>query len=190
MALTRTSDAATEPVTSTEAKTHLRVTGTDDDTLIGTLITAARQYVENYLNRSLITQTWEWRLDGFSPWTLIVPMAPLISVTSIQYVDGEGTTQTLASTEYTVDAKSEPGRITPAYGKSWPTTRYQMNAVTITFQAGYGAAAAVPSPIKQAVLLVIGEMYAHREASMVGAPIVELPLGVKALLMPYANIEY
>ncbi len=190
MALTRTADAATEPVTLTEAKAHLRVTGTDDDTLIGTLITAARQYVENYLNRALITQTWEWRLDAFSPWTLIVPMAPLISVTSIQYVDGQGTTQTLAVTEYDVDAKSEPGRITPAYGKAWPAIRYQMNAVTITFSAGYGAASAVPSPIKQAILLVIGEMYAHREASMVAAPIIELPLGVKSLLLPYTVIEY
>lgn len=190
MALTRTADAATEPVTLVEAKAHLRVTGIDDDTLIGTLITTARQFVENFTNRALITQTWEWRLDRFYPWTLIVPMAPLASVTSIQYVDGNGDTQTLALTEYTVDAKSDPARITPAYGKSWPATRYHINAVTITFTAGYGTASAVPSPIKQALLLVLAEMYERREAAIAGAPIIEIPLGVKALLMPYVVIEY
>lgn len=190
MALIRTSDAATEPVTTAEAKTHLRVTGTDDDTYIGTLITAARQYVETFLNRALITQTWEWRLDGFSLWTLIVPMAPLISVTSIQYIDGEGTTQTLATTEYTVDAKSEPARIAPAYGKYWPATRYEMNAVTITFTAGYGAASAVPFQIKQAILLVIGHLYERREETITGTIIAEIPLGVQALLMPYVLIQY
>lgn len=190
MALTLNTAPAEEPVTLIEAKSHLRVTSTDDDTLITTLITVAREMAETFTNRVLITQTWEWRRDAFVPWTLEVPLAPLASVANIQYIDGNGDTQTLASTEYTVDANSEPGRITPAYGKFWPVTRYQINAVTITFVAGYGDAADVPTPIKQAILLIIGELYARREAAIAGAPIMEVPLGVKALLMPYALIEY
>src|SRR5688500_11691380 len=115
MALTRTAPPGTEPVTLDEAKAHLRVTTADDNTLITALIAAARQLVEDFTNRSLITQTWEWRLDAFPSWTLCVPQAPLVSVTSIQYVDPSGVTQVLANTEYLVDAQSQPGRITPAY---------------------------------------------------------------------------
>lgn len=190
MALTRTIDATTEPISLAEAKVHLNVTTADDDALISTLILQARQYAENFTNRAFITQTWELRLDMFTPWTLTIPMSPLVSVSSIQYIDGSGVTQTLASSEYTVDAKSEPGRITPAYGKNWPVTRYEMNAVTITFIAGYGAAADVPAPIKAAIKLIVAEMYKEREATIAGTIIAEVPLGVKTFLMPYVVTEY
>lgn len=190
MALTLTTVPGEEPITLAEAKSHLRVTTDDDNALLEALISAARQLVETHTNRALITQTWQWRLDTFPSWGLRIPHAPLVSVSSIQYVDGDGATQTLATTEYTVDAKSDPGRITPAYGKSWPNTRWQMNAVIITFVAGYGNAAAVPYQIKQAMLLVLGELYERREAAIAGTIINEVPLGVRALLMPYTLIEY
>ena len=38
MALRRLTDAATEPITTAEAKTHLRVTAATDDTYIDTLV--------------------------------------------------------------------------------------------------------------------------------------------------------
>lgn len=56
---------AVEPVTLAEAKAHLRVSIPDDDTLIAVLISAARQNAENYMNRQIITATWEVTFDAF-----------------------------------------------------------------------------------------------------------------------------
>lgn len=192
MALTLTSPPAIEPVTLDELKTHLSgVASSDTDAMLNAFITSARTHVENFLNRVLITQTWEWRLDGFYVWTLGAPKAPLQSVSSITYVDGSGDTQTLASTEYTVDAKSDPGRIQPAYGKTWPVTRPQMNAATVTLVAGYGSSASsVPGPIRDAIKMIATELFTNRQESISGTIISSVPLAAKHLLGPYVNLEF
>ena len=61
-----TTEPATEPLTLTEAKEHLRVDGTDEDTLITSIITVARKLCENYTNRAFITQTWTQTEDFIS----------------------------------------------------------------------------------------------------------------------------
>jgi hypothetical protein len=68
---------------------------------------------------------------------IILPRGPVITVDSIQYIDGTGTPQTLDPTLYFVDNMSEPCRILPAYGRGWPATQWVPNAVTIKFTAGY-----------------------------------------------------
>ena len=181
MPATLVSAPAEEPVTVTEAKAHLRVDDTNSDTLITSLIVAAREYAETFTRRALITQTWDWIADGF-PGTIVLPLPRLVSVTSITYIDSDGNSQTLAASTYTVDTDSEPGRIVPAFGKSWPVTRAVFNAVTVRFVAGYGAAAAVPQTIKQAMLLLIGHWYDHREAVAHAQTVVEVPMAVDTLL--------
>jgi uncharacterized phiE125 gp8 family phage protein len=54
-----------EPVTLPEAKLHLRVDTTDDDTLITTLITAAREMAETITRRALVSQQWKIVADRF-----------------------------------------------------------------------------------------------------------------------------
>ncbi|WP_025917676.1 head-tail connector protein [Herminiimonas sp. CN] len=56
---------AVEPVSLAEAKLHLRVDFTDDDTLITMLIGAARVAAENICRRAFITQKWDLYLDAF-----------------------------------------------------------------------------------------------------------------------------
>ena len=180
---------ATEPVTSSEAKSHLRVDTTADDTLIGTLITAARQHVENHLRRALITQTWELVMDAFPAGDVIrLPRPPLVSVTSIKYTDVAGSESTFSSAAYVVDTDSTKGRVVLKSGESWPSdTLAAANGVRVRYVAGYGSAAAVPNPIRQAVLLLIGTLYENRESVLVaqGVTVAQLPFGVEALLMPY-----
>lgn len=78
----------TEPVTTAEAKTHLRVTTSDDDTYIGTLITVARRHVETITGRALINQTWDYFLDNFPPGDkIVIPLPRLSSVTTVKYTD-------------------------------------------------------------------------------------------------------
>jgi len=179
-----------EPVSSAEAKAHLRVDISTDDTYIGTLITAAREAAENYTGRAFITQTWEYYLTTFATCgrefnEIILPKAPLQSAI-VTYTDTDGVSQTLSSALYTVDAKGEEGRIVPAYGQAWPSTRWVPNAVKITFIAGYGdAGTAVPAAIKQAILLMVGQYYEQREDLIIGTSQTEMDNGAKALLAPY-----
>lgn len=204
--LTVDTEPSAEPVTVAEAKTHLRVDGSDDDTYIGALVTAARQHVEHVTSRALVTQTLALTLDHFPgtahgildlrmrpeelrgrghDWVIRLPRSPLQSVSSITYIDDAGASQTLAASKYDVDTSSLVPRITPAYSEVWPTTRPIPNAVTVTFVAGYGAAADVPAALKQAMLVLIGTMYEHRETVVAGAAPEKVPHTFDYLTGPY-----
>lgn len=155
-----------EPVSVEDLKTHAVIDTSSDDDLLADMIGIAREQVEEETGRALMTQTWALTLDRFPP-IIYAPKPPLSSVSSITYVDTAGETQTWSSDEYLVDASShhKPGRITTAYGYSYPSVRSQPGAVTVTFIAGYGAAGDVPKQLKQAIMLLVGAMYEHREAS-------------------------
>lgn len=170
MGLIQTAAPATEPVTLAEAKSHLRVDGTDDDTLITELIKGARQLVEGNTGRSLITQTWRLTLDRFprNDEAIQLERPPLISVESVQYVDTNGATQEMATADYIVDTSHVQGEVALAYDKTWPDTRAQRNAVLVNYTAGYGAASAVPEALKAAIKLRLGDLYENREASVIG----------------------
>lgn len=176
-----------EPVTLEEAKLHLRVDddNTTEDDLIESLITVAREHAEAFTNRAFLQQTLRMKMDEF-PCVIQLPRPQLISVSSIQYVDTAGVTQTLSASLYRVDSDSDPARITPAYGQSWPSTQDITGAVTVTYVAGYGAAAtAVPTGIRQAILMLIGTLYENREDIIAGVSAMELPLTSRVLLQPY-----
>lgn len=189
MALRVITPPAAEPVLLADAKTHLRVTGSDDDAYITGLIAAARAWAEVWLQRALITQTLELVLDAFPCQEIRLPVNPVQSITSIKYIDEAGVEQTLTGGNYKTDIASIVARIMPAYGLTWPIPRVEINAVTVRFIAGYGAAGTnVPQAINQAILLIVGEMYARREISIAGAPIAEVPFAAQALLTPYRNL--
>jgi len=189
MALIRTIDATVEPVSTAEAKAHLRVTSATDDALIGTLITAARQSAENRLRRSLLPQTWELTLDEF-PDAIKLVYPPLIGVTTLKYLEPvAGVSTTLNALSYTVDDKSEPGWIVPSYGHTWPDIYDAINAVEVTYTAGYATAADVPQAIKSWILLHVGNLYENREATVPGISMTELPFA-DALLDGYRVVTF
>lgn len=175
-----------EPVSVPEALTHLRVEGWEDADHVAALIATARQYVEDYTWRALVTQTWELALDEFPEGAIELAKGRLASVTSVRYVDTAGVEQTLAPAGYQVDDVREPGRVLPSPGTSWPSTQAgRVNAVRVRFVAGYGVAAAVPAPIKAALLLIVGHLYEHRELEIVGTITTSLKFSIEALLDPY-----
>ncbi len=180
----RTVEPAVEPVSLTEAKLHCRVDLSTDDTLLTALIVAAREYVEEFTRKALITQTWRLSLDQFPLSGLKLPRPPLQSITSISYTDGAGTVTTVSNTVYTVDTDAEPGRLLLNYNQSWPTpaTMAAANPIKITYVAGYGLAVAVPQKYKQAILMLVGHWYENREASS-GQSVREIPMAVESLLL-------
>ena len=170
---------AQEPVSLAEAKQHLRVDGGDDDLLLGSLITAARQAAETKTGRQLITARWKLVLDAFPGPSLmqsatgasfslpghaiLLAKCPVQAVVSVEYMDMNGATQVMPASDYVLDAACEPARLTPAFGKTWPSTLPQMGAVSVTFDAGYGTASAVPEGLKSWIKLRVGSLYGHRE---------------------------
>lgn len=179
----RSAEPSTEPITVAEAKQHMRVDNDDEDLLISSYITAARRWCEEYTRRSFINTTWVAKLDYFPSWMIELEKCPLSSVTSIAYVDTNGTTQTLSSSLYSVSTHSTPGLLTPAYGQTWPSTRAQMDAVTITFVAGYGTAAtSIPQTIRNAVKIMTAHLYENRELIVTGTIVAQVPLSIESLL--------
>ena len=191
-----TTPPTSEPVTLEEARTHLRIEpyGSPpehpDDTYITTLITVAREFCEQYLERALVTQTITSVTNAFSK-SLVLPNAPIQSVTSITYVDENGVTQTLPETVYELDTYDNKIRL--QYDQQYPKTRPQEDAVTITYVAGYTNGESpdiypLPAPVKAAMLLLIGNQYENRQQDVLGNTRISfnsLPLGVYNLLQPY-----
>lgn len=190
--------AASEPVTTAEAKSYLKVDFDSQDANIARLVSAARGYCEKRRDAQFVTATWDLTLDRFPSLNdragcdlnypdfdrdaIQVWREPLRSVTSITYVDADGATQTLATAAYQVDTKSRVARIRPAYGYTWPTVRQQMNAVTVRMSLGYGDAVDVPSDFRLAILLLVAHWYRNPEAVITGTIATELELSVNALL--------
>lgn len=191
---------AEEPVSQQQAKEHLRLEEWDAD-YVALLITAARQYVEKVCWRRLVTQTVELVLPGFVAGDRLelagvspppadcgrhieLPGGVLASVTSVKYRDTAGVEQTLASSTYSVDSASVPGRLYLAPGKAWPQTQERWDAVVIRCVVGE-AVSAVPRPIKQAMLLLISQMYENRTPEVTGASVAAIQFSFDALLAPY-----
>ena len=190
MDLTQLTPPAVTPISLTEAKAHLRVTHTDDDTAITALIDAATARLDarhGVLGRALITQSWRLRIDRFPvcwPYAIDLPFPPLQSVQALKYLDSDGAEQTLATSEYTVETSQFVGRVLLGYGKSWPSIRCTPGAVRLEFTAGFGAAGSnVPMPVRQAMLLLVGHLYATRDED---AP---MPRAVEALLSSFRLLK-
>jgi len=186
--LTRTTQPAVEPVTVAEAKAHCRVDTSDDDTYIGTLITAARQWVEEYLDRTLVNTQWTVRLDHF-PYEIELPRPPISSAgtttaVTLTYTLGDESTATLSATEYRVDRNSTPGVVRQLRSGTWPANLDDYNAVTVTWWGGYGATgSSVPAAIRHAILMLVAHWYETRQATVAtGAVPQDVPFGVKSLL--------
>lgn len=168
-----------EPISRTEAKLHLRVDGTDDDNLIDVLITAARLDVETMSLHKLITQTWDWYMDDWPSSPIQVPFPPLQSVTGIYYTLEGASEATWSSSNYIVDLYNVPGWIVLQSTASWPSGQLiEANGVRIRFVCGFGSAgSSVDARLRQAMLLLIGHYYEHREEVIVerGVNIQQLP---------------
>lgn len=152
-----------EPITLADAKLHLRVDVSADDTLISSMISAARQHAETLTQRALAPATYCLYLDAFES-AIELARPPVAGVTHLKYLDSTGTLVTLDSGQYTVQAGADPTVIVPAYGASWPATLDHVDAVRVTYTAGY-AAADLPAAIRAYLLAAIGTLYANREST-------------------------
>lgn len=151
-----------EPVTLAESKQFARIEYSDDDALVQDLITSSREYAETYQKRAIPTQVFQifslgfpWsggyynriiRALGPNPWWLPTAQGiirlphPLVQmVLSVQYIDpSSGLVDYVPPSQYIFSYNSVPGQLMPIYGAVWPLARPQIDAVSITYVAGYG----------------------------------------------------
>ena len=195
MTLTVVTQPPAEPVELAEAKTHLRVDFDDHDDYIEGLVKAARRFAENHTGTVFIERTLKYTIDAFpelSSEAIIVPVAPIQSISSIIYTDTDGNEQTWSSDNYILDPDDKRPRILPAYEQDWPDTRDQINAVQITMKAGYAPLGspldyrtAVPDDIRHALKMLIGHWYEHGADVAMGTTVVQVPMASLSLLWDY-----
>lgn len=189
--LTRQIGPLVEPVTLAEAKAHLRVDTSDDDAYIGTLITAAREWCEQYLDRTLVHTQWVMRFDRFpvdSTADIELPRPPVVSSgtatsVTVAYTLEDGTTATYSTSLFRVDRASTPGAVKTNYAQTWPPHRQDDNSVSVTWWAGYGSSGtSVPAAIRHAMLMLIGFWYENRSTVLIGSISKQLEFAVESLL--------
>jgi uncharacterized phiE125 gp8 family phage protein len=176
-----------EPVSLAEAKSHCRIDSDADDFYIVSLITAAREWVEAYMDEALIHQQLVMRLDGF-PAEIELPRPPMATsgtatAVSVTFTSDEsGATAALSTTTYRVDRDTKPGMIRNTYGGAWPGHLTDYNSITVTWWAGRGdSGSSVPQGVRNAILMLVGHFFEKRVAAEAGS-LNDIPYGVKALL--------
>ncbi len=171
------------PVDLQEVKHRLRIDAPDDDSLLTKLIKGAVARIDGPggIGYAMMQQTWRKSFDCF-PSTIYLPGAPVKSVVAIKYLDSDGIEQTLDPTDYRVDVLSEPVRVVPAYGLSWPTVRDVIGSVYVDYLLGEESDSAVEPDLIDAVCLLVGHRYENREAAVVGVSAGELPLSFNDII--------
>jgi uncharacterized phiE125 gp8 family phage protein len=163
-----TTAPTTEPITLDEAKAWLKIDGTDEDTLLTSLITSARIACENYSGLSFITQSRTVKLDRLYG-DVILPYGPVTAITSVVYKDPDDDTDvTFTPANYYVDYQSGLAKIR-VNDDGWPDTNRTLNNVVITYVAGYANAAAVPEIAKTAIKKRMAKDHSNRGDSNVSA---------------------
>jgi hypothetical protein len=174
---------ASEPVTLSEFKAHIKHPGgNDEDAILSLYISAAREYCEEITGLALITQTWRMTLDRWpterEPWwdgvrdgaigalyssgrasDIPLPSYPLQSVTGI---DVDSAAINVGNT-FIVDTQQKPGRLVLKFGSALPQHVEAANAIQITYVAGYGSdSSMVPAALRLALLQMAAYLYTHR----------------------------
>lgn len=181
-------------LTVAECKQFLHIDHADEDATIEIFRDAAVSYVDGLtgiLGRALINQTWRVNLDGWPTCEIRLPFAPISAITTIKYWDGAtpSVQQTVTASDYVLleDHLSPYVKFISSF--SGATLAERADAIEILFVAGYGAdGTSVPAAIKAAVLLMLGNLYEHREDVVIGETAIMLPQGSEALLAPFRRI--
>jgi hypothetical protein len=197
MSMTLLTPPSVEPLTWAEVKAFLRLDSDAEQSLGNTFIMAARQLVENYTGRALLSQRWRMTLDAWprpvqqSSYSatgcvvnmfarrVFLPKIPVLAVETIKVFAVDGSSVTLPETAYSIDPIS--GKVAFSSSAVLVDPSKPTAGIEIDFSAGYGTTAeSVPAPLKHAMLVLVGLSFEERIPEQ-GA----LPTAVASLLKPY-----
>lgn len=182
--LTQTVAPTAEPITASDVKDAMRVTLTDEDSLIADWVVAARMAFEFASETQVMSATWKVKLRKWHHW-FPVPRPPLVSVTSITYYDDNDTQQTVSSSDYLVDTDKYPGEILFKQSFTKPKLSVdRLSPIEVVYTSGYSSSDNVPQDIKTAIALLAGTYFKYRESGTLNT-INELPEGFLAIAARY-----
>ena len=180
-----------------EADQHLRLDSDEEQReMVERMIKAATQHIDGpdgCLGRALGLQTLETYLPSFGMMSIALPCQPIVDIVSIDYVDGGGEPVVMTDDDYEITGRL----LRPAWPKSWPSAQWRgrdAETVRIRYRAGYAldpdadpVEPNVPEPIKQAILLMVGDMWHARATIATGTAMQAVPMSttVQNLLSPF-----
>lgn len=175
-----------EIVTLEEAKIHLRIDYSDEDSLVSSLIVAARKQAEHMTGRAFGVQTRELIIDAFPDDEIRLPGTPVTSIVSVTYADSSGNTVVMPEDGYALDSDYIPSSLFPSSEDPWPDTYDTANAVRIRYVCGHEAGTA--ESVRVWMLMTVGTMYRHRE-SIANAQSYALPRSAYDVLLDPFDIR-
>ena len=185
-------DPSTKVVEVADIKAQLRIDTNDENDLLGYYIDAATDMAENYCNRHFITHQYKLYFnEQVNKASLIFPNCTLVDVDAttdpvvaakrpVNWTDASGSAQ--SSDKAYIDAFSNPSLV--YLSSDFPGTTLKDNSANtfyFWFNTGYGTDSAdVPEAIKQAIKLIVADMYYFREDRKR-----QFPMASQILLQPY-----
>jgi len=171
-------------ITLEEAKEHLRVDHEIEDDLIQVLIQAAYLHAEKKTRRSLIEREIDLVIDSLPQRDkpIEIQYAPVKEIISFDYISASGNPESIDPSMLRLDTRELYPKLMPQFGTVWPDVIAEPESITIGIKVGYTE---TPADIRQALLLMVGHLYEHRESVVIGAALSELPMGVDMLLGPH-----
>lgn len=146
-----------EPLSVADAKAHLRVIdNTTEDSLIGTYISAARRWVEDYTGHILMARDIDVQ---FSAWGDYLPiwLQPVSEIGAINYTDADGEDAEFSAYGYAAGQyplKLYPTDVFPELGTN--------GTITVPVTAGYASPSDIPEPLMQAIKVLLTAMFKNR----------------------------
>lgn len=157
-----------------DAKMALRIDGNDMDALVTIWTKGVIADLEHETGQRMMEQTWEVRLPAFPGvqcWALGQPAPdvkaveislphPVISVTSVSYIDQVGDSRAMDASEYRINRSRYASSLSPARGATWPATAEGEAAVVLVVKCGYGSTpAAAPEEVQLYILAKLAEQF-------------------------------
>lgn len=183
------------PVSVAEAKAHLRVDHGLDDDLIARAIDAAIGHLDGYggiLGRALMAQRWR-QFFPFWPASRTMPLAlaPASAIVEIRVRAPDGSEAVVDPAAYRLLSGPSQPRILISLSANLTAPDCVPDAIAVTYSAGYGDTPdKVPAAIRQAMLLMVGDMYRFPETVALGASsAVPMSATVDRLLSPYRRLQ-
>lgn len=184
MTYAQTAPPTAEPLTLVEVKAHLRLDGGEEDALLLSLITTAREHLERETGLCLMAQSWRLYLDDWPGDGVIrLAKAPVQAIQMITVYDAGGAPVEVSLEDHLLDGEGRPARL---WLKHPPLPGRAMNGIEIDFAAGYGEAGTdVPGTLKRAMLIHIGHMFAFRGVLSPDQQPAGIPDGYERLIAPF-----
>ncbi len=186
MSLILTSPPAAEPLSLAELKAFLRVDGTEEDGLIGSVASAARAHLEALTRRAFVTQGWRILRDAWPPTGfLALPLGPVRSLDAVTVTTAEGAVA-VPTDRFRLDGTAVPPRLAWRVGEV-PQPAPRLAGIALDVTAGFGPPEDVPPPLLQALRLLAAYWFENRSLVSVGHEVAVMPRMVQDLVAPFVT---